>query len=200
MKQMKQILKIVEILDKISDKIVLKPSPQVEGSDSAPSVGPGHKQQVNQATTVKPKLPKLTLEKFRGGVTTFQSFWEQFNFTIHENTSIPETDKFNHLKSLLDGPAARVVQGLTLTSANYKHARELLEDRYGRAQVIISAHMDNLLKLNSYTSDKPHQLRYLYDQIRVQIRGLEALGVKTETYGQFLIPVIMSKLPTEIRL
>ena len=149
---------------------------------------------------MKPKLPKLTLEKLRGDVTTFQSFWEQFNSNIHENASIPETDKFKHLKSLLDGPAARVVQGLTLRSANYKHARELLEDRYGRTQVIISAHMDNFLKLNPSTSEKPHQLRYLYDQIRVQIRGLEALGVKTETYGQFLIPVIMSKLPTEIRL
>ena len=60
--------------------------------------------------------------------------------------------------------------------------------------------MDNLLNLILCTSDKPHQLRYLYDQIRVQIRGLEVLGVKTETYGQFLIPVIMSKLPTEVRL
>ena len=145
--------KIVEILDKISDKLVAKPAPQVEGSDSPSSVGPSHIQQVNQATTVKPKLPKLTLEKFRGDVTTFQSFLEQFNSTIHENASIPETDKFKHLKSLLDGPAARVVQGLTLTSANYKHARELLEDRYGRTQVIISAHMDNLLKLNPCTSE-----------------------------------------------
>ena len=175
----------------------MQPALQVKGSDSTPSVGPSHIQQVNQATTVK---PKLTLETFRGDVTRFQSFWEQFNSTIHENTSIPETDKFKHLKSLLDGQAARVVQGLTLTSANYKHAQELLEDRYGQTQVNISADMDNLLKLNSCTSDKPHQLRYLYDQIRVQIRGREALGVKTETYGQFSIPVIMSKLPTEIRL
>ena len=30
--------KIVEILEKISDKVAVKPAPQVEGSDSAPSV------------------------------------------------------------------------------------------------------------------------------------------------------------------
>ena len=170
---------------------VVKPAPHVEGSDSASSVAPSHLQQVDQATTVKPKLPKLTVEKFRCDITTFHSFWEQFN---SENTSIPETDKFTHLKSLLDGPAARFVQGLTLMSENYEHARELLEDRYGRTQVIISAHIDNLLKLNSCPSDKPHQLRNLYHEI-IQIRGLEASGVKTATYGQFLISVIMSKLP-----
>ena len=66
--------------------------------------------------------------------------------------------------------------------------------------VIISAHMDNLLKLNPCTSDKPQQLRYLYDQMQVQIRGLESLGVTTDSYGQLLIPIIMSKLPNEIRL
>ena len=63
--------------------------------------------------------------------------------------------KFQHLKELLEGPAASVIQGLTLTTANYDHVVKRLEDRYGKTQVIISAHMDNLLKLNPCTSDKP---------------------------------------------
>ena len=32
------------------------------------------------------------------------------------------------------------------------------------------------------------------------VRGLEALGVKSEQYGSLLIPVTMAKLPTNIRL
>ena len=60
--------------------------------------------------------------------------------------------------------------------------------------------MDNLLKLNPCTSDKPQQLRYLYDQMQVQIRGLESLGITTESYGQLSIPIIMSTLPNEIQL
>ena len=32
------------------------------------------------------------------------------------------------------------------------------------------------------------------------MRGLESLGVKAEQYGSFLIPVIMSRLPAEVRL
>ena len=126
--------------------------------------------------------------------------WDSFNSTIDKNSGIPNTDKFKHLKALLEGPAARVVQGLPLTDANYAHARKLLEDRYGKTQVIISAHMGNVIKINPCANDKPNQLRYMFDQIRVQIRGLESLGVKTESYGQLLIPIIMSKLPSEIRL
>ena len=34
----------------------------------------------------------------------------------------------------------------------------------------------------------------------VNVRGLEALGVSAEQYGSFLIPVIMAKLPVEVRL
>ena len=48
--------------------------------------------------------------------------------------------------------------------------------------------------------DKPSQLRFLYDKISVNIRGLEALGVKSEQYGSLLIPIIMAKLPDEIRI
>ena len=126
--------------------------------------------------------------------------WDSFNSTIDKNSGIPNRDKFKHLKALLEDPAARVVQGLPLTDANYAHARKLLEDRYGKTQVIISAHMGNLIKINPCAKDKPNQLRYMFDQIRVQIRGLESLGVKTESYGQLLIPIIMSKLSSEIRL
>ena len=34
----------------------------------------------------------------------------------------------------------------------------------------------------------------------VNIRGLESLGVSSNQYGSLLIPVIMSKLPHEIRV
>ena len=96
--------------------------------------------------------------------------------------------------------AARVIQGLSLTEANYKHALELLEQRFGQKLIIISAHMDNLVKLNACQGDKSYQLRYLFDQIRVQIRGLGSLGVEVDSYGSLLIPVIMLKLPSDIRL
>ena len=40
----------------------------------------------------------------------------------------------------------------------------------------------------------------VFDKIMIHIRGLEALGVTSEQYGSLLIPVIMTKFPSEIRL
>ncbi|XP_065886645.1 uncharacterized protein [Dysidea avara] len=49
-------------------------------------------------------------------------------------------------------------------------------------------------------SDKPGSLRFMFDKVNVHIRGLKSLGVASEQYGSFLIPMIMSKLPDDIRL
>lgn len=48
--------------------------------------------------------------------------------------------------------------------------------------------------------DKASQIQAVYDQISVHVRGLKALGARYKQYSRFLIPVIMSKLPPEIRL
>ena len=191
--------KINDVLNIITDKLSVSVTQNASAtSHSNANTAPGL--QHSESTTVAPKLPKLILQKFKGEITEFQSFWDAFNSTIDQNSGIPNTDKFKHLKALLEGPPARLLQGLLLTDANYAQARALLEEQYIKPQVIISAHMDNILKLNPCSNDKPHQMRYIFDQIRVQIRGLESLGVKTESYGQLLIPIIVSKLPLDMRL
>ena len=101
---------------------------------------------------------------------------------------------------MLEGQAAQAIQGLTLSESNYQLAVEILHERFGKTQQIISAHMDELLKLPTCTWDKPGQLRIIYDKVKINVRGLESLGVKAEQYGSFLIPVIMSRLPAEVRL
>ncbi|CAB3979329.1 PREDICTED: uncharacterized protein LOC107330089, partial [Paramuricea clavata] len=159
--------------------------------------------QVNQQhsnSATKPRLPKITLPRFNGEVTKWNTFWDSFNSAIHTNTDIANIDKFNYLKSLIEGPAARAIQGLTLTNDNYETAIKILEERFGKRQQIVSAHMDELLKIPSCTSDKLDTLRLVYDKISVHTRGLATLGISADQYGSLLIPVIMSKLPNEIRL
>ena len=57
-----------------------------------------------------------------------------------------------------------------------------------------------MLKIIPCNSDKVSHLHSVYDKIHINIRGLESLGVTPEQYGSFLIPVIMSKLPSDVRL
>ena len=154
----------------------------------------------HQPTAVRSKLPKLILPKFKGEVTNYRSFWEMFESAVHKNISLTNIDKFNYLMSLLEGQALRAIKGLAVTEENYQAALDILHERFGNTQQIISAHMDELLKLPPCNGEKSGQLRYIYDKVSVNVRGLEALGVRSEQYGSLLIPVIMSKLPADVRL
>ena len=93
-----------------------------------------------------------------------------FDSAIHSNTDIANIDKFNYLKSLIKGPAARAIQGLILTNDNYDTAVKILEERFGKRQQIVSAHMDELLKIPSCTNNKAHSLRLVYDKMNVHTR------------------------------
>ena len=139
------------------------------------------------ATSPKTKLPKLSLTKFKGQITKWSSFWDSFESAIHKNHEISQIDKFNYLNSLLEGTALRAIQGLSLTGANYNAAIEILQDRFGRPQQIITAHMDELLKISACTGDRLASLRFVYDKISVHVRGLASLGVSSEQYGTLLI-------------
>ena len=60
--------------------------------------------------------------------------------------------------------------------------------------------MDEIIKLLPSTSDRPSSLRFVYDKLSVYVRGLKFLGVSAEQYGSLLIPIVMSKLPDDLRL
>jgi len=116
---------------------------------------------------------------------------------VYENPDILMNDKLIYLIFLLDYPASKVVQGPTLTD---DAAVTLLQERFGDKQVIISAHMDELIKLPDSTVDCPSSLRNLYDCVTIHVRGLTSLRVDLECYGAFVIPIIMPKLPNEVKL
>ena len=94
-------------------------------------------------TTLGPKvkLPKLTLKRFTGDKTAWSTFWETFESSIHQNTSLSNIDKFNYLSSLLKSSAADAISGLAITSNNYEEAISVLKRRFGNKQLIISKHM-----------------------------------------------------------
>ena len=103
------------------------------------------------------------------------------------------------MNSLLEGAAARTIQGLTLNEANYDSAR-VVARRIRKPQHIISAHMEEIIKLPACFGERPSALRYVYDKVDVNIRGLASMRVKSEQYGSLLIPIIMTKLPQDLRL
>ena len=92
------------------------------------------------------KLPKLRLDSFAGNPVHWHSFWDSFQSAVHNKSKPMDVDKFSYLRSLLEGPAAASIAGLTLTNENYVKAIEMLKDRFGNKQVITTGHMETLTR------------------------------------------------------
>ena len=154
-----------------------------------------------RASTAASKLPKLKLKQFNGEVTQWQTFWDTYKSAIHCDPYMNVITKFSYLCDLLEGSAAAAIAGLTTTEANYEAAIQLLQKRFGDSQIIISGHHDALLKIMPLHSSKDiKELRNLYDKVEVHVRGLQSLNVPTSAYGSLLVPVLLGKIPEDVRL
>ena len=85
---------------------------------------------------------------------------------------------------------------------NYKEAIEILTDRFGNKQLIISSHMESLFKLQTVNAmPSVKGIRAVLDNLEIQVRGLQSLTrIDSAQYGALLIPILMEKLPEELRL
>ena len=95
----------------------------------------------------KVKLPKLELKSFSGNYDEWQNFWDIFESAVNRNTDISRIQKFTYLKSWMTGAAESAITGLPLTEDNYETAIDILRDRFGNPQLLISNLMEAVLKL-----------------------------------------------------
>ena len=93
------------------------------------------------------KVPKLVINKSDGNILHFMCFWDQFKAAIHSNIKLNDIDKFKYLISYLEDEPLDTNRGLTLSSENCSHAFDILHERYGKKQILISSQMDVLVKL-----------------------------------------------------
>ena len=150
---------------------------------------------------IRAKLPKLEIKKYSRDPKQWQLFWDSFNSAVYANYSLQNVDKCNYLRGLLEGAALAAITGLALTESNYEAAIEVLKERFGNKQLIISSHMESLLQLSPVTSiAEIKKIRMIYDHVEANVKGLDALGIAPGTYGSLLVPVMMNKLPEELRL
>ena len=98
------------------------------------------------------KLPKLELKSFSRNYQEWQGFWDTFQSAVDGNTGISAFEKFTYLKSCATSNAESAIAGLPLTADNDKVAIDILKDRFGKLQLMISNYMDALLKLPSVNS------------------------------------------------
>ena len=76
---------------------------------------------------------------------------------LTRNSKLSEIEKFTYLRSLVEGNAESAIAGLPLTSANYKGALEILQNRFAQKQVIINAHYGHITEFRACSFDGKYQ-------------------------------------------
>ena len=75
-------------------------------------------------------------------ILRWKQFAESFEAAVHKNEKISNEDKFTYLLGYLEKAPLKAVKNSPLTNDTYIQAWELLKERYGNPQLIISTHMN----------------------------------------------------------
>ena len=131
--------------------------------------------------------------------------WQQFNdifeAAIDKNENLSNAQKFTYLQGYLEETALKCIEGMTLSNGNYTQALKQLKDRYKNLQLTTSTHMSKLWKLEKvFNSKNVKELRNLYDRVESHIRSLLTVGIPQGNYRPLLIPIVLEKLPDDIKL
>ena len=102
---------------------------------------------------------------------------------------------------MLKGQAEAAISGLKITADNYKIALDILQSRFGNTDVIISTHMEQLVGMPGVASSSDiRKIRQMFDFLERTVRQLQNLGITSSQYGCLLTPVVLKKIPQDIKL
>ena len=88
-----------------------------------------------------------------------------------------------------------------MTEDNYKIAVDIPKSRFGKVDLIVNAQMDVLVGLTAASSSHDiRKVRFIYGSIEKNLRQLQNLGISSSTYGAILVPVILKKIPQDMKL
>ncbi|XP_011869055.1 PREDICTED: uncharacterized protein LOC105562656, partial [Vollenhovia emeryi] len=140
------------------------------------------------------KLPALKLPDFNGEYSKWIQFSDTFKAIIHNNTALTTTQKFYYLKSCLSGDAARTLDTLEASDANYDVAWDILTERFENKNIIVHNHVKALFELPPVTKDSYNSLRDLSDSISQHLRALKSLDQPVDSWDSIIIYLCASKL------
>ena len=117
-------------IDKVHAAISAPSSPSAHVATTPPT----HARSPTPPRSGKARLPKISLPRFNGDIMKWTAFWDSYKSAVHDNDELSDVDKFNYLRSLLERTAYEAIAGLTLSSANYGEAIDILVKRFGNKQ------------------------------------------------------------------
>ncbi|KAK6016282.1 Pao retrotransposon peptidase [Ostertagia ostertagi] len=141
-------------------------------------------------------LSKMELPTFDGNILEFPEFSSRFATLVGNKEELDNTTKFSLLKSCLRGAALNSIQGLSLTSENYKIAMDILKTHYDDKVTIKHILYSRLADLPT-CDPEGRNLHNLYNRMFALVRQFTDGNNDSNETG--LGAILFNKLPLRVR-
>lgn len=146
------------------------------------------------------RLPKLELKHFDGNSLQWVSFINLFDSSVHRNASVTNVAKFQYLLSVLSGEPLNLIKSLSITTANYLVAYQLLRDRYHNPRRLTTLHLNQIIDLPEINSASIRGLRTFVNVFYEHSEALKALNCDVSTQSNPLLSaLILRKMDSDLR-
>lgn len=129
-------------------------------------------------------LPKIKIAPFSGDVSDWHRFFSMYDATIHKST-LSNTAKFYHLRSVLEGEALKVVELFEIDDANYTLAYDALVKRYQNVRLRASYYLNRILSYKPGALSTRDSLQTYINAHKDSVDSYKALKVKD--HADFLL-------------
>ncbi|XP_038106215.1 uncharacterized protein LOC119765979 [Culex quinquefasciatus] len=136
------------------------------------------------------RLPELKIPDFHGDYDEWLNFHDLFNSLIHSNHHLSSVQKFQYLKSVLKGDAARRIQNLDVNTANYTLAWNIVKKKYDDKNLLLKQHYMALLSIPSVHKESSTALSELADEFEKRVGVLNKLEESKDHWNSFLVTLL----------
>ncbi|XP_053968541.1 uncharacterized protein LOC128869972 [Anastrepha ludens] len=145
------------------------------------------------------RLPKMSLPTFKGEYSEFKNFMSLLESLVHNDPTIPDIEKFNHLVSCLSGEALGTVKSFQMSKENYPKALASLRKVYDNKCLIFFNIVSKLFELSNIQRPSASSLRSMIDTVSAVYDSLLSLGDDKLISNAMLIHIVMSKVDPTTR-
>jgi Protein of unknown function (DUF1759)/Putative peptidase (DUF1758) len=152
-------------------------------------------------------LPKIKLPTFKGDFEHWLEFKTNFLSIVHNNPLISTTNKYNFLRTSVEGYAKQIVYGFDFIENQYDNAWAELCKRFDKKRVLVNNHVKAIFSIDKVQKEDAQAYRKLLDEVSKHLTALKSLKLygsdftssNFENSNVFLMYLISSKLDKDLQ-
>ncbi|XP_037957049.1 uncharacterized protein LOC119686867 [Teleopsis dalmanni] len=148
----------------------------------------------HECSNHRSRLPSMRLPKFSGKHSEYKNFISLFESLVHNDQSLSDIEKFNHLISCLSDEALGTVKAFQLTETNYSKALASLKRVYDNTCLIFFDSISQFFELPEMNKPSASALRNIIDTVSAIYESLLSIGDDKNISNAILIHLVMSRV------